>query len=177
MSKTKLKKYLSTLPQEQLVQVILDLYDARKEAKEYLEFFMNPDQKSALEKEKKDLYRIYFTPQGKTRSRVSVKSGSDLVADFIRLDIDPELVADLMLYHVEVAMSRLVMRHIVRETAWNSIVTLFRKAIDYIVAYDLRGMSARRIEKILEYTAHTPPYLNIEFRLREELNECSYYEK
>ena len=38
MSKAKLKKYLQTLSKEQVIEVMLELYDARKEAKEYLEF-------------------------------------------------------------------------------------------------------------------------------------------
>lgn len=32
MSKAKLKKYLATLTKEQLIEVITELYDARKEA-------------------------------------------------------------------------------------------------------------------------------------------------
>ena len=33
MSKAKLKKYLQTLSKEQVIEVMLELYDARKEAK------------------------------------------------------------------------------------------------------------------------------------------------
>lgn len=176
MSKAKLKKYLQTLPQDHLIQVILDLYDARKDAKEYLEFFMNPDVSAALEKAKKDLYRIYFTPQGKARARASVKDGSDIVNDFIKLDVSPENISDLLLYHVEVMMSRLVLRHISRETAWTSAVTLFRKATEYILSYNLRDISDRRIEKIIDYTQYSPSYLRVEERMKYELNELNYYE-
>lgn len=35
MSKAKLKKYLQTLSKEQVIEVMLELYDARKEAKDY----------------------------------------------------------------------------------------------------------------------------------------------
>ena len=174
MSKTKLKKYLQTLTQEQIIQVVMDLYDARKDAKEYLEFFMNPDSAAALEKAKKDLYRNYFTPQGRTRARVSSKAGSDIVADFIRLDTEPETVADLLLYHVEVIISRLVLRHLVRETAWNSVVTNFRKALDYILAYNLKPTTERRVEKLLEYSHHAPPYLRVPERLQQEMDECGF---
>ncbi len=176
MSKTKLKKYLQSLPQEHLIQVILDLYDARKDAKEYLEFFMNPDVSAALEKSKKDLYRIYFTPQGRARAKASVKDGSDIVNGFIKLDINPESVSDLLLYHVEVMMSRLVLRHLSRETAWASAVTLFRKAAEYIVSFNLRNVADRRIDKIIDYTQYAPPYLRVGERMKNELNELNYYE-
>lgn len=41
MSKIALKKYLGTLEKSEVIDVVLDLYDARKEAKEYLEYFLN----------------------------------------------------------------------------------------------------------------------------------------
>ena len=43
MSKAQLKKHLLKLTQEEVIDVILELYDARKEAKEYLDFYMNPN--------------------------------------------------------------------------------------------------------------------------------------
>ena len=176
MSKAKLKKYLQTLPQEHLVQVILDLYDARKEAKEYLEFFMDPDPKTALEKAKKEIYRNYFSPQGKPRAKMSVKTGNDIVNNFIKLDIPSEQVSDLMLYHVEVLLSRLVIRHIVRETAWTSAINVFRKAAESITTHNLRHLYERRIEKILDYTGYAPSYLRIGERMENELSELNYYD-
>jgi hypothetical protein len=50
MSKVKLRKVLETFDQEQLVNIILQAYDARKEFKEYFEFFANPDVNSLKEK-------------------------------------------------------------------------------------------------------------------------------
>lgn len=43
MSRTQLKKHLTALTKEQIIEVMLELYDARKEAKEYLEFYLNPN--------------------------------------------------------------------------------------------------------------------------------------
>ena len=53
MSKAKLKKYLQTLSKEQVIEVMIELYDARKEIKEYLEFYLAPDSNAELEKCKK----------------------------------------------------------------------------------------------------------------------------
>ena len=50
MSKAKLKKYLQTLSKEQVIEVMIELYDARKEVKEYLEFYLAPDSNAELEK-------------------------------------------------------------------------------------------------------------------------------
>lgn len=42
MSKAKLKKHLLSLTKEQITDIVLELYDARKEAKDYLEFYLLP---------------------------------------------------------------------------------------------------------------------------------------
>ena len=64
MSRAKLKKYLQTLPKEQVIEVILELYDARKEAKDYLEFYLTPDSNAELEKCKKIIRKDFFPPRG-----------------------------------------------------------------------------------------------------------------
>ena len=50
MSKTTLKKQLNELTREQLIEVMLELYEARKDAREYLEYYVNPDEKKMYEK-------------------------------------------------------------------------------------------------------------------------------
>ncbi len=53
MSKAKLKKLLSTLSKEQVVDIMLQLYDASKEANAWLEFYLAPNSDAELEKYKK----------------------------------------------------------------------------------------------------------------------------
>ena len=50
MSKNTLKKELDLMDRGQLVDIILDLYSNRPEAKEYFEFFLNPDIEKLREK-------------------------------------------------------------------------------------------------------------------------------
>lgn len=50
MSKHALKKELLTLDKQQLVDLVLDAYSARKEIKEYFEYFLNPDPEKLFEK-------------------------------------------------------------------------------------------------------------------------------
>ena len=49
MSKAKLKKYMSVLSKEQVVDIMLQLYDANKEANAWLEFYMEPNSDAELE--------------------------------------------------------------------------------------------------------------------------------
>lgn len=95
MSKTELKKLLRTMTAEDLAALVLELYGARKEAKEYLEFFINPDidvkQEEAKQEIAKELGRVHrhsYSPR-MSRIKASVKKfasyspGEDLLCDLM----------------------------------------------------------------------------------------------
>ena len=64
MSKAKLKKHLLSLTKEQITDIVLELYDARKEAKDYLEFYLAPNCNAELEKSKKAIRNEFFPTRG-----------------------------------------------------------------------------------------------------------------
>lgn len=64
MSKVTLKKYLGTLEKSEIIDVVLDLYDARKEAKECLDYFLNPDEKAKMNEYKAILPYHHSLPRG-----------------------------------------------------------------------------------------------------------------
>lgn len=72
MSKLQLKKELSHLEASQLREIILDLYSARPEVKQYFDFYLNPDVKKLtdkyLEKVNKELLRQKW---GRSKARIS----------------------------------------------------------------------------------------------------------
>ena len=49
MSKAEVKKYIKSLERDSLEELVMDLYSARKEAKEYLEYVIKPNDKGKLE--------------------------------------------------------------------------------------------------------------------------------
>lgn len=72
MSKIKLKKELSKFTAEELREMILDLYAARKEVKEYFEFYMNPDIEKLNEKYFKVINKeLQRTKWGYSKARVT----------------------------------------------------------------------------------------------------------
>lgn len=99
MSKVALKKYLNTLQKGEIIEMVLDLYDARKEAKEYLEYYLNPDEKEKLKEYKTIILNEFFPKRGDRKCRFSVCRKA--IADFRKLYPAPENLADLMLYLVE----------------------------------------------------------------------------
>ena len=65
MSKATVKKLLMSMPKEEIIGMVLEMYDARKEAKEYLEFYANPDEDGKLEEYKKIIISIEGTTGAK----------------------------------------------------------------------------------------------------------------
>lgn len=62
MSKSTIKKLLQSMTKAEIIEMVLELYSARKEAKEYLEFYACPDEKGKLE-EYKSIIREEFYPK------------------------------------------------------------------------------------------------------------------
>ena len=101
MSKAQLKKQLKTLEKDEIIEMVIELYDARKEAKEYLEFYLNPNESSKLDEYKKIIENEFYPSCGNPKTRFSVCRKA--VNDFMKLKPAPELVADLMLFYCEQA--------------------------------------------------------------------------
>ncbi len=81
MSKNALKKELALMTDEQLRQLILEAYNARKEIRAYLEYFLAPDPKKLYEKTKSALDKeCRRGRRGVCRARISVIRA--LIADF-----------------------------------------------------------------------------------------------
>lgn len=102
MSKTILRKELARMDSEQLVQIILDAYDAKGEIKDYFEFFLNPDVEKLLGKHQARLDKeLARTRWGQSKARVTVIKRA--VKDF--LGFAPGVQAELDMYFL--TLSRL----------------------------------------------------------------------
>lgn len=95
MSKTTLKKQLNELTREQLIEVMLELYEARKDAREYLEYYVNPDEKKMYEKYRAVIIKEFFPAKGRAKGRTSVCKKA--IKEFTTLHPSPRLIADLRL--------------------------------------------------------------------------------
>jgi hypothetical protein len=97
MSKSTLKKHLQTLSKEQVIETILEIYDAVKPAKEYLEYYLSPDEKAMYEKYKK-VITDEFSPKTKSNNpKLRFSVARKAIAEFRALKPASELLADLML--------------------------------------------------------------------------------
>ena len=58
------------MPKEEIIGMVLEMYDARKEAKEYLEFYANPDEDGKLEEYKKIITEEFYPSRGRQVTRL-----------------------------------------------------------------------------------------------------------
>ncbi len=101
MSKATLKKALNEMDRDSLSEIICELYDARPEAKEYLEFWINPDADKELDKYRQKIFKQFFISGSKPRKSPVFKEIKTCIKYFTTLCIDHEKTADLMLYTLD----------------------------------------------------------------------------
>ena len=148
MTKAKLKKHLQSLPKEQVIEVVLDLYDARKEAKDYLEFYLTPDSNAELEKCKKAIEQEFFPTRGFSK-KPSFAKCNKIISDFQKLNPDPYCVADLMLFYIEQGCEYAVTFGDMWEQYYITLEYNFDKAMKYMFTKGMTPEYHKRIEKLL----------------------------
>ena len=132
MSKPALKKHLQSLTKEQLIETVLEMYDNMKSVKEYLEFFLNPNEKEMFEKYKAVIINEFY-PRGKyTDPKTRFSVAKKAIADFRTLKPSSELLADLMLTLPEMACQFTFDYGDMSEQYYNSAYNNFKAALEYM---------------------------------------------
>lgn len=99
MSKIQVKKLLNSMDKADIVSLVLDMYDTKKEIKEFLEYYVNPNEKEKFEKYKLIIEKEYSLTALNPKTRLSVAKKA--ISDFSKLSPSPELEAELMIFLVE----------------------------------------------------------------------------
>jgi hypothetical protein len=60
MSKLQLKKMLQSMDKSEVISLVLEMYDTKKEIKEYLDYITNPNEKGQFEKAKQTIENEYY---------------------------------------------------------------------------------------------------------------------
>lgn len=100
MSKTTLKKAIEPLDKEQIIEMILDLYAARPEAKEYLDFWVSGDIDSKMNKAKSAILKEVARKQ-RSRPRPRMTKIKRIIKDIVSLNPDSQAIAEIMTFAVE----------------------------------------------------------------------------
>ena len=132
MSKRDLKKYLSELNNEQLQEQIVALYDKFLPIKTYYNFVFNPNENNLLKDAKIKISNEYFPIRGK-RPKMRRSVAQKFIKHFILLGVDPFVIAEVMLYNLEIAQTLSAEKNIATELFYKSMLTSFNQLISFLI--------------------------------------------
>ncbi len=99
MSKRALKKYLTELKKKELEEQLMDLYARFPVVKEYYDFIFNPKEDKMVQEAKAKISNEYF-PLKRRRPKARRSVAQKYIKHFIKLGVEPHLIADVMLYNL-----------------------------------------------------------------------------
>ncbi|PLX21457.1 MAG: hypothetical protein C0599_07935 [Salinivirgaceae bacterium] len=103
MGKQKLKAYLKDLDQAEIEEQLIELYETSKDVKKYYDFLLSPKEDRLVDEWKSKISKEYFPAHGKRRkARRSI--GQKAVKELTFLGVSSDVVADVRLYAIEIAI-------------------------------------------------------------------------
>lgn len=152
MSKRDLKKYLSELNKEQLEEQILELYEKFPAVKVYYDFVFNPKEEKLLQECKLKISHEYFPLQTKgkrKKPKMRRSVAQKYIKHFITIGVDPFVIADVMLYTIEIAQTFSSENQIKQESFFKSMHNSFDQALNFIISNGILSDFKNRILSIV----------------------------
>lgn len=151
MSKRDLKKYIKELNKEQLEEQLVELYEKFSPVKVYYDFVFNPKENSLLQESKIKISNEYFplktSGRGK-RPKMRRSVAQKFIKHFMVLGVDPFVIADLMLYNIEIAQTFSAGNTIKQDLFFKSMLNSFEQATQYLVANGILPEFKSRVKSI-----------------------------
>jgi hypothetical protein len=151
MSKSEFKKMLQSMDKGEIISLVVEMYDTKKEIKDYLDYVTRPNEKEQFEKAKQIVENEYFPSKGFPKARLSVAKKA--VTDFSKLKPSPELEAELMMFLVECGCQFTHEYGDISETFYSSMEKNFGRAMQFIEKHNLTDKFRPNAEHCLEWSA------------------------
>jgi hypothetical protein len=151
MSKRALKSYLGELTKKQLQEQVLDLYTRFKPVKTYYNFVFNPKEEKLLDDARFKISKEYFpvnTRKPKTRRSVAHK----IIKHYIQLGVDAFVIADVMLFNIEMAQKFTAKKLINQDSFYSSMLKSFNEVVDYTEEHGIQSDFSERFLNIVKVT-------------------------
>lgn len=132
MSKRDLKKYLGELSKEQLEEQIVELYHKFSEVKVYYDFAFNPNEDKLVREAKFKISNEYFPVKSK-KPKMRRSVAQKIIKHFITLGVDNYIIADIMLYNIEIAQTFSAEKTIKQELFFKSMLSSFQQAVSFMI--------------------------------------------
>lgn len=166
MSKRDLKKYLTELNKEQLEEQIIELYEKFSPVKVYYNFVFNPKEDMLLQECKLKISNEYFPlkkPGRRSKPKMRRSVAQKYIKHFVSLGVDPFVIADVMLYNIEIALTFSSENMIKQELFFKSMFNSFEQAVVFLIANGILADFKTRILMIHNQTLVQKWYNEPEF--------------
>ncbi|MFV9677365.1 MAG: DUF6155 family protein [Methanosarcinales archaeon] len=148
MKLKEIKEHLSVLPRHELEKMIVELYKKNQESRELIELKFNPASEiDAFEKYKKQIIYEFFPDRGFGKLRYSVMRKA--LKNFTDLSKNHELIADLMMTHVESGVKFTNEYGDINERFYDNIAGMYMKVLRYITKHDLKADFKMRCKAVV----------------------------
>lgn len=151
MSKATLKKELESFTREQLIQVLMDTYSSSKSAKEYLEFFLNPDVQ-ALHQKKIDIITKELRREKWGYSKARISYIKKTLKEFESFNVGDAAMERLSLEAFLLLLSNERFLHY-SPTLMNGTASLAVKALEHAILNENTDKTLDNIRKALDTLA------------------------
>jgi len=150
MAKFKMRdfnKYLSGKDNGFLIGELKTLAKLYPDVKEYFLQKMNPDnEKQIMMKYKEIIHNEFFPKRGFGKLRYSIIRKA--ISDFKKIYQQPENMAELMVSYVEYGIDYTSQFGDIDEHFYDTILRMQRKALDYVLKYNLPGIFDKRLKQM-----------------------------
>lgn len=147
MSKRAFKKYVKSLKKEDLEEQIMDLYERFDDVRVYYNFVFNPNEEKLVKEAKFKISKEYFPVSNrKPKKRRSV--AQKLIKHFLKLEMEPHSLADVMLYNIEIAQAYSKDKDNITEAFQKSMFKSYEQAVNFVIEKGISTEFLKRIHKI-----------------------------
>ena len=160
MSRAKFEKLANEMTKEDLVEMLMALYDSKKEAKDYFEYFLNPDEEKA-EKKCKTVFLKEYTKTGVRPPKGRISKCKKALQDFEALRPSLEHRIDVRLYMAELASRYGAKNWRIWEKNYKTIEKVFADTLLLISDHHLVNQYRTRIDTI-QQTALQAGFWNLD---------------
>lgn len=147
MSKRDLKKYLESLDAAQIAEQIIELYDKFGDVKTYYDFVFNPKEDKLVGEAKAKISNEYF-PVKSRRAKLRRSTAQKYIKHFTTLGVEPNALADLMLFNIETAQKYSAKREMRYSSFYKSMVNSFEQAVNFIIVNGILPDFKKRLTAI-----------------------------
>jgi hypothetical protein len=152
MKLTDLKQYLGTRSREQWIADIGEMFSKIDAVKDYYRSKLNLGYSAEVSEKYKSVIKHEFFPErGFGQARLSVARKA--VSDYQKVSASKFGVADMMLYYVEVGVQFTNTYGDIDESFYNSMESMYERAVKYIGRHGLQGQFGERCRRIVTGTS------------------------